>query len=62
MIGLSIYDFLNKLPTDYISYIGMLHVTIHQYLDNGNFWIINNLAENGKETNLSHLIRSNEKQ
>lgn len=62
LIGLSIYDFLNKLPTDYISYIGMLHVTIHQYLDNGNFWIINNLAENGKETNLSRLIRSNEKQ
>jgi hypothetical protein len=60
LIGLSIYDFLNKLPTDYISYIGMLHVTIHQYLDNGNFWIINNLAEDGKETNLSRLIRSNE--
>lgn len=62
LIGLSIYDFLNKLPIDYISYVGMLHVTIHNYLDNGNFWIISNLAEDGEETNLSRLIRSNEKQ
>lgn len=62
LIGLSIYDFLNKLPTDYISYIGMLHVLINQKLENGDFWIISNLAPNGEETNLSRLIRSNEKQ
>lgn len=61
LIGLSIYDFLNKLPNDYISYVGMLHVTIHQYLENGSFWIINNLDQDGEETNLSRLIRSNEK-
>lgn len=62
LIGLSIYHSLNSLANDYISYIIMLQVMINEKIENGGFWIISNLDERGKETNLSKLIRSNEAQ
>ena len=62
LIGISIYDYLKTLPIDYTSYVGMLHVLINEKLENGDFWIISNLDPYGKETNLSQLIKSNEKQ
>ena len=60
--NLTIYDYLKTLPIDYTSYVGMLHVLINEKLENGDFWIISNLDPYGKETNLSQLIKSNEKQ
>lgn len=60
LIGLTVYHTLNSMGVDYISYPGMLHVLIYEKLDNGGLWIISNLSPDGKETNLSRLIRSNE--
>jgi hypothetical protein len=61
LVGLEIYNILNN-STDYIYFYSMLYGVINQYLDNGYFWILSNLAPNGEETNLSRLIKSNEKQ
>jgi hypothetical protein len=62
LTGLTVYHSLNSMGVDYISYPGMLHVLIYEKLDNEGLWIISNLSPDGEETNLSRLIKSNEKQ
>ena len=72
LVGLEIYNVLNislnyvgnmlYSPIDYIYYYSMLYGVVNEYLDKGSLWILSNLAPSGHETDLSRLIRSNEKQ